>query len=52
MLCMGDTFVKENSCLVARKVTDTVDLHLLIFRILDPYSPKNIAYDFSHVISY
>ena len=30
MLCTGATFVKENSCLVARVVSfDTPDLHLL-----------------------
>ena len=35
MLCTGATFVKKNSCLVARIVSfDTVGLHLLTFRIL------------------
>ena len=43
MLCTGATFVKKNSCLVARIVSfDTVGLHLLIFRILEPYPSKNI----------
>ena len=43
MLCTGGTFVKKNSCLVARIVSfDTVGLHLLIFRILEPYPSKDI----------
>ena len=43
MLCMGAIFVKKNSCLVARIVTfDTVGLHLLTFRILEPYPFKDI----------
>ena len=34
MFCMGATFVKKNSCLVARIVPfDTVGLYLLTFRI-------------------
>ena len=34
MLCKGDTFVKKNSCLVARIVSfHTVGLHLLTFSI-------------------
>ena len=34
----GATFVKENSCLVARIVSfDNVGLHLLTFRILELY---------------
>ena len=38
MLCTGATFVKKNYCLVARIVSfDTVGLHLLTFRILEPY---------------
>ena len=42
MLCTGATFVKKNSCLVARVVPfDTVGLHLLTFRILDPYPSKD-----------
>ena len=42
-LCTRATFVKKNSCLVARIVPfDTVGLHPLTFRI---------ALDLSHVIS-
>ena len=53
MLCTGATFVKNNSCLVARIVPfDTVRLHLLTFRILEPYPSKNVALDLSHVISH
>ena len=58
MLCTGATFVKKTSCLVARIVSfDTTGLHLLTFRILEPYSSKDIEldlsiyfYDLSHVI--
>ena len=36
MLCTGATFIKKNSCLVARIVSfDTTGLHLLTFRILE-----------------
>ena len=53
MLCKGATFVKKNSCLVARIVSfDTLCLHLLTFLILEPYLSKYIALDLSHVISY
>ena len=53
MLCKGATFVKKNSCLVARTVPfDTVGLRLLTFRILEPYPSKDIALDLSHVISH
>ena len=53
MLCTGATFVKKNSCLVARIVSfDTAGLHLLTFRILGPYLPKDIELDLSHVISH
>ena len=53
MFCMGAIFVKKNSCLVARVVPfDTVGLHLLTFRILEPYPSKDIALDLSHVISH
>ena len=53
MLCTGATFVKKNSCLVARIVSfDTVDLHLLTFRVLEPYPTKDIALSLSHVISH
>ena len=53
MLCTGATFENKNSCLVARIGSfDTVDLHLLTFRILEPYSSKDIALDLSRVISH
>ena len=53
MLCTGTTFVKKNSCLVARIVPfDTVGLHLLTFRILEPYPSKDIPLDLSHVMSH
>ena len=43
MLYKGATFVKKNSCLVPRIVSfDTVGLHLLTFRILEPYPSKDI----------
>ena len=52
-LCTGATFVKKSSCLVARIVPfDTVGLHLLTFRILEPYPSKDIALDLSHVMSH
>ena len=36
------TFVKKNSCLVARIVSfETVALHLLTLRILEPYLSKD-----------
>ena len=48
MLCTG---VKKNFCLVARIISfDTAGLHLLTFRILDPYLSKDIELDLSHVI--
>ena len=53
MLCTGATFVKKNSCLVARIVSfDTAGLHLLTFPILEPYASKNIELDLSHVTSH
>ena len=53
MLCAGVTFVKKNSCLVARIVLfDTAGLHLLPFRILEPNPSKDIKLDLSHVISH
>ena len=53
ILCTGATFVKQIPCLVAEIVSfDTVDLHLLTLRILDPYASKDIALDLSHVISH
>ena len=49
MLCTGATFAKK----VARIVSfDTVGLHLLTFCILEPYPPKDIALDLSHVMSH
>ena len=43
MLCAGATFVKKNSCLVARIVSFyIVGLHLLTYCILEPYPSKNI----------
>ena len=51
MLCTGATFVKKNSCLVARIVSfDTVGLHLLTLPILEPYPSKHVALYLSHVI--
>ena len=51
MLFTGATFVKKNSCLVARIVLfDTIGLHLLTFHILEIYPSKDIALDLSHVI--
>ena len=42
MLCAGVSFVKKNSCLGARIVSfDTVGLHLLTFRNLEPYPSKD-----------
>ena len=53
MLCMGATFVKENSFLVARiDYFDTADLDLLTFRILGSYPSKDIELDLSHVVSH
>ena len=52
MHCTMDTFVKRNSCLVARIVSfDTICLHLPTFCILETYLSKDIAHDLSHVIS-
>ena len=43
MLCSGVAFVKENSYLVTKILLfDTADLHLLTFRILEPYLSKDI----------
>ena len=53
MLWTGATFVKKNSCLVATTVSfDIAGLHLLTFRILEPYRLKDIELDLSHVISH
>ena len=49
----GGYFCKEELLLVARIVSfDTVGLRLLTFRMLDPYSSKDIALGLSHVISH
>ena len=46
ILCTGATFVKINSCVVARTVSfDTADLHLLTCRVLEPYPSKDIELD-------
>ena len=51
MLYTEATFIKKNSCLVARLVSfDTAGLHRLTFRILEPYSSKDIELDISHII--
>ena len=53
ILCAGATFVKNISSLEARIVPfDTVGLHLLTFRISEPYPSKDIALDLSHVMSH
>ena len=53
MLWTGATFVKKNSCLVARTVSfDIAGLHLLTCRILESYRLKDIELDLSHVISH
>ena len=50
---MRATFIKKNSCLVARIVSfDTAGLHLLTFRILEPHPSNDIELDLSHVISH
>ena len=53
ILCIGATFVKKNSCLVARIVSfDIVGMHLVTFRILECNLSKDIELDLSHVISH
>ena len=53
IVCTGATFVKKNSCLVARIVPYyTAVLHLLTFHVLEPYPSKDIALGLSHVISH
>ena len=42
MLCTGVIFVKKNFCPVARIVLFDTALHLLTFRILEPYPSKDI----------
>ena len=52
MLSTRTTFVKKNSCLVARIVSfDTGGLHLLTLRILEPYPSKDIDIDLSYDLS-
>ena len=52
-LLTGAAFVKKNSCLVTAIVLfGTVGLHVLTFRILEPYTSKYIAFDLRHVISH
>ena len=53
MLCTGATFLKKNSCLVARIVTfHTAGLDPHTFRTLEPYPSKDIELDLSYVISH
>ena len=53
MLCIRASFVKKNSCLVARIVSfDTAGLHLVTFQILEPYSSKDIELELSDVVSH
>ena len=53
MLCTGDTFIKINFCLVPRIVAfDSTSVHLLTFRILEPYLSKDIELDLRQVISH
>ena len=53
MLCTGATFVKKNSCLVARIVSfDVAGLHLPTFHILESYPSKDtdlISVKLSHL---
>ena len=50
ILCTGATFVKKNSCLVARVVSfDTAGVHLLTFHFLEPYPSQDIELDLSHI---
>ena len=50
MVCTEATFVKKNSCLVARiTLLDAAGLHLLTFRILELCSYEDIQHDLSHV---
>ena len=52
MLGAGASFVKKNSCLVARVASfHTAGLPLLTFSILEPCTSKDIELDLSHVIS-
>ena len=47
------TFVNKNYFLVARIISfDTAGLHLVTFRILEPFPSKDIDLCLSHVSSY
>ena len=49
--CTGATFVKRNFCIVAGIASfDTAGLHLVTFRILEPYPSKDIELDLNRVI--
>ena len=49
MLCTGAGFVMKNFFIAARTVLfDTADLHLLTFRILEPYPSKGIQLNLRH----
>ena len=51
MLCTGATYVKKNSCLVARIVSfNAAGLQILTFRILEPFRSKDIELDLSQAI--
>ena len=53
ILCTGATFVRKNSCIVARIVSfETSGVHLLTFRIVEPKPSKDIALDLSQFISH
>ena len=53
MLCTGATFVTRNSCVAARVVSfDTAGLYLLLSRILEPYSSKDIELVISVTLSH
>ena len=52
ILSTGATFVKKNSCLIARIVLfDTAGLHLLTFRNVEPCPSKDNEIDLTHAIS-
>ena len=52
-LCLLTTFIKKNSCLVAKTVSfDTTGLHVLIFHVLESFPSTCIAVDLCHVISH
>ena len=53
MLCTETAFAKKKSSLVTRIASfDTTGLHLLTFRILEPYLSKEIEIDLRQVISH